>query len=110
MNGVKHLGEDAMIVAVLHDLIEDCSEWTFELLQKEGFGLYIITLLNALTKKEGEEYMDYVKRTACYPITAAIKREDLKHNSDITRLKGRSKKDFDRLEKYAVAYEYLRSI
>jgi len=36
-----------------------------------------------------------------------IKLADLRHNSDIMRMKGLSKKDFDRLEKYHRAYAYL---
>lgn len=36
MDGVKHLGEDVMIAAVLHDLIEDVPDWTFAQLTKEG--------------------------------------------------------------------------
>jgi len=35
MNAVRHLGEDYMIVAVLHDLLED-TDWTAERLVKEA--------------------------------------------------------------------------
>ena len=33
---------------------------------------------------------------------------DLRHNSDIHRMKGLRDKDFDRLKKYHHAYSYLR--
>ena len=41
------------------------------------------------------------------PDAKRVKREDLRDNSDITRLKGLRKKDFDRLEKYSKAFIYL---
>lgn len=109
MNAVSYLGEDAMIVGILHDLVEDCKDWTFDRLSKEGFGQDIIRMLDAMTHREGEEYMEYIKRVSNFKYTSAVKRADLRHNSDVTRLKGLTKKDFDRLEKYARAYEYLRN-
>jgi hypothetical protein len=41
------------------------------------------------------------------PDARRVKREDIKDNSDVTRLKGLRQKDFERLEKYARAYTYL---
>ena len=108
MNGVSALGEDAMIVGVLHDLIED-TRWTLEDLVKEGFSYTIISAVALLTHNPKEAYVDYIKEIAHNPLARAVKMEDLKHNSDIMRLKGRRKKDFDRLEKYCSAYEYLKN-
>lgn len=107
MNEVKHLGEEAMIVAVLHDLLEDCPEWDAYRLADEGFDHDIIWLIGMLTHKKNEDYMMYIKRVSLSEITKAIKKADLRHNSDITRMKGLSQKDFDRLQKYFTAYAYL---
>jgi (p)ppGpp synthase/HD superfamily hydrolase len=108
MNGVSHLGEDAMIAAVLHDLIEDCPGWNLDLLRGCGFNDNVIYAIRLLTHEEDIEYMDYIKMMSFSPVSTAIKMKDIEHNSMVSRLKGLSKKDFDRLEKYATAYTYLK--
>ena len=109
MNKVSHLGEEAMIAAVLHDLVEDCSDegYTLLFLLKEGFSANVVRILTLLTHQKDVPYMDYIKALSTDPIAKEIKKEDIKHNSDITRLKGLRKKDFDRLEKYINAFTYL---
>jgi len=109
MNGVKHLGQQAMVAAVSHDLIED-TDWTAEQLSEEGFDDFTIQLIVVLTHVDGEEYMEYISRISICPIARAIKMADLRHNSDINRMKGLRQKDKDRLEKYHHAYAYLRDI
>ena len=42
------------IVAVLHDVCEDCPGWTFERLRGEGFSEEILAALDSVTKREGE--------------------------------------------------------
>lgn len=109
MNEVAHLGEVAMICAVLHDIVEDCEKngYTFDYLREQGFYQEIITILELLTHREETPYMDYIKALSVHHIAKEIKKKDLKHNSDITRMKDIRKKDFDRLEKYFIAYKYL---
>jgi (p)ppGpp synthase/HD superfamily hydrolase len=110
MDRVRHLGDDYMIVAVLHDVIED-TDWTIERLRQEGFRNVLLMALELLDFKN----VDYDARikeigtgTAYYHLLAkSIKLRDLEHNTKITRLKGLRKKDFDRLEKYHRAYTYL---
>lgn len=111
MNKVSHLGEIAMICGVLHDLFEDkyAGGYTEQYLLDRGFSLEVITILQLLTHKPEETYMDYIKKLAHHPIAKAIKLADLEHNSKITRLKNLSKKTFDRLELYCQAYTYLNS-
>lgn len=110
MNAVKDLGEEAMIVAVLYDLLED-TEWRTIGLYEEGFHHEMICKIISLTRLDNESYDDYIKKISLSDkICIAIKLADLKHNSDITRLKGLTKKDFDRLEKYCRAYEYLKEV
>jgi (p)ppGpp synthase/HD superfamily hydrolase len=106
MDRVRHLGEDYMIVAVLHDVVED-SDWTVEKLANEDFNLKVISALLLLTHHESQSYDDYIKAIANDRIAREVKLRDLEHNSKITRLKGLRKKDFDRLEKYHRAYTYL---
>ena len=109
MRRVKRLGKEAMIAAVLHDLIED-TDWTAEQLIEEGFDPQTVALIVLLTHQDGEEYMDYIMRISVSPIARTIKMADLRHNSDIHRMKGLREKDFKRLEKYHKAYAYLKEV
>jgi (p)ppGpp synthase/HD superfamily hydrolase len=106
MDRVRHLGEEYMIVAVLHDVVED-TDWTIGDLVKEGFSQNVIYALIMLTHDNESSYDDYIKAISTDPIAKAVKLRDLEHNTKITRLKGLRKKDFDRLEKYHKAYVYL---
>ncbi len=106
MNAVKHLGKSAMCMAVMHDIVEDI-EHTLDSLSHLGFSHEIVSGINHLTHREGEEYDDYIKRCGLHPIAKEIKKADLRDNSDITRLKGIRKKDIDRMEKYHRSYLYL---
>ena len=100
------LDHDLRCIAVLHDLVED-TKWTIDDLRTEGFSDRILTGIDILTHKEEMPYDDYIKLIAMYPDARKVKLADLKHNSDITRMKGLRKKDFDRLEKYHRSFAYL---
>jgi (p)ppGpp synthase/HD superfamily hydrolase len=110
MHKVKNVSETAMICAILHDLIEDKEDkgYTFDYLQQEGFSEEVILILQLLTHRCETPYMDYIKALSVHPIAKAIKMADLEHNTKVSRLKGLRKKDFDRLEKYSIAYQYLK--
>jgi hypothetical protein len=107
MYSVEYLGEEAMIVAVLHDLIED-TDWTSEMLLDEGFERPTVEMIKMMTHGEGEPYDDYIARVALNKITRRVKMGDLKDNSNIHRMKGLRDKDFKRLEKYFRSYAYLK--
>lgn len=108
MYGVSfYKDDDLMIIAVLHDLVED-THWTFEMLRTEGFSERVISALILLTHLDGVEYDDYIRALAINEDATRVKRADLEHNSLIMRMKGLRKKDFDRLEKYHRSYEYLK--
>ena len=110
MHQVRHLGDEAMIAAVLHDLIEDSPLWTASRLLKEGFNPRTVEVITLVTHDDGETYMDYITRLSISPVARTIKMADLRHNSDIHRMKGLKQKDFDRLAKYHKAYAFLRGI
>lgn len=109
MNKVRHLGADYMIVAVLHDLVED-THWTIEDLRREGFSESILYSIDTISKKKGQLYMDYIEGVAINPMARAVKLRDLEHNSKITRLKDLTRKDKERMFKYHQAYTYLKSV
>lgn len=99
--------EELMQMAILHDVIEDSKGvWTIEKLKAEGFSERVT--LELLTHDHRMSYEEYIKRIAVSRDAARIKLEDLRDNSDITRLKGLRPKDFERMEKYHRAYLFLR--
>ena len=98
---------ELMTIAVLHDVVED-TNITIDDLKEMGFSDRVIWGVKALTHQKDEPYMDYIKRISFNPDARKVKMADLDHNSRILRMKGLRKKDFERLEKYFTAYEYLK--
>jgi (p)ppGpp synthase/HD superfamily hydrolase len=98
------------IIGILHDLVED-TDWTFEELEKKGFGLSVIIPLKLLTHDNvAQTYEEYIEAISTNEDARAVKLADLEDNSQITRLKGLTKADFARLEKYHKAYVYLSKV
>ena len=93
--------EKVRIVAILHDTVED-TDVTLEQV-REIFGDEIADAVDALTKREGEEYHDALLRVAANPLARVVKLADMTHNSDLTRYpKGYqfTQKDYTRTRKY----------
>ena len=82
----------------------------FEDLIKEGFPEDIIDALRLLTHDDSVPYMEYVKRIKSNSLATEVKLADLKHNSDLTRLKVVDEKAKRRVEKYKKAIELLSGI
>ncbi|MCW5625086.1 MAG: HD domain-containing protein [Burkholderiales bacterium] len=91
---------DAKIVAALHDVVEDCPGWTFDRLRAEGFSEAVLRGLDAVTKREGEDYEAFIVRAAADPLGRLVKRADLVDNSDLGRISNPTERDFARIEKY----------
>jgi (p)ppGpp synthase/HD superfamily hydrolase len=98
--------ETEKIVAILHDVVED-TDWTFDKLKKEGFPQEIIDALDGVTKREGEEYENFVSRSALNPLSRRIKLADLEDNMDVRRMREMADKDMARLRKYRKAWAQL---
>jgi (p)ppGpp synthase/HD superfamily hydrolase len=95
------------IVAVLHDVCEDCPGWTFDRLRAEGFSEKILAALDTVTKRDGEAYEDFVRRAASNPIGRAVKLADLQDNCDLSRISNPTQRDFERIEKYKKAIDLI---
>jgi (p)ppGpp synthase/HD superfamily hydrolase len=95
------------IVAVLHDVVEDCGV-SLDDLRKEGFSEEVLTAIASVTKVPGESYEDFVDRAAQNPIGRAVKLADLEENSDISRIASPGWEDLERIEKYRRAIARLR--
>ena len=101
--------ENATLVALLHDIVED-TDMTFEELEKLNFNREVIEALKLLTHEEGVEYFDYIKRISTNELAVKVKLADLKHNSDLTRLNQVTEKDLQRVEKYKKSIAYLTNL
>lgn len=97
---------EAMIVAVLHDVVED-SEVTFADLAEAGFSERVVAMLRLLTHAKDTPYMDYIRALGSDPLARKVKLADLADNMDLTRIAEPTEKDLARLKRYAEAYRFL---
>lgn len=101
---------DERIAAILHDVVEDTG-WTLDDLRAEGFAEPILAAIEAVTKREGESYDEFVQRSGANAIGRRVKLADLADNSDTTRLGPEiTERDRARLEKYERAIAALRAL
>jgi (p)ppGpp synthase/HD superfamily hydrolase len=103
--------DDAKIVALLHDVVEDGASqgWSFERLRAEGFGDVIIAALESVTKRAGEDYAAFVLRAKENILGREVKLADIADNMDLSRIPDPSDKDLARIEKYRLARLSLQS-
>ena len=98
--------EDAVILALLHDTVED-SPVTFEDLERLGFPKRVLQALKLLTHDDSTPYMEYVAAIKADPLARQVKLADLKHNSDLSRIDRPTEKDLARALKYRSAIALL---
>lgn len=98
--------EAAIVAALLHDVVED-SDWSLLDLEAEGFSEEVLDAVALLSHAPGEDYFDYVRKIGRNEIAKSVKKADLRHNSDLSRLSKVSEKDLARVEKYKKALEIL---
>ncbi|WP_117193207.1 HD domain-containing protein [Rhizobium terrae] len=73
-------GEDEKLVAWLHDVVEKGPGWTFKRLREEGFSQAVVDAVDAMSKRDGEEYFTFVRRSIRNPLARPVKRADLTDN------------------------------
>jgi (p)ppGpp synthase/HD superfamily hydrolase len=100
---------DERITAVLHDVIED-SPTTLDDLRRLGYSARVLTAVDHLTRREGEDYDAFVRRAAADPLARTVKVGDLENNLDTTRLHEITERDRERLARYERALAYIRSL
>ena len=99
MSFLKTDDEELQCIALGHDVIED-TKTTYADLRAAGISERVITGIRALTKVPGETYEEYKERVFACRDAMEVKACDLRHNSDIRRLKGVTEKDIARIAKY----------
>ena len=99
----------AIILALLHDIIEDHSDkYNLNILKREvHLSVYEVAALKLLTHDENISYFDYIEAIKSNELAAKVKLADLKHNSDRNRFKFVTPKDEERFRKYKRAIEIL---
>jgi (p)ppGpp synthase/HD superfamily hydrolase len=100
--------DEEKAAAYLHDTLEDSSV-TADDLRKAGIPESVIRAVKLLTHDKSEDYLEYLDRVKVNPIARVVKLADLKHNSDLSRIKNVTEEDKQRLAKYQKAVEYLKS-
>ncbi len=98
--------EETVIVALLHDVIED-TDYTLEDLKAMGFPDSVTEVLALMTHDDSVPHLDYVAKLKDNSIARAVKLADLRHNSDLSRLDKVDEKALERVEKYRKAIELL---
>ena len=103
MHYLKTDDEELQCIALGHDVIED-TDVTYRDLREAGISERVIAGIDALTKRPGETYEDYKERVYANRDAMKVKLCDLRHNTDIRRLKGVREKDLERMAKYQRFY------
>ena len=108
--------EDACVVALLHDVVED-TDISLDDLKEMGFtetqleGVRLMTHIppeGELSEEEKlEDYLDYVRRIKDNDLAKQVKIADLNHNADPSRCITDTPSDRARYEKYKKALEIL---
>lgn len=99
--------ENSVVVALLHDTIEDTYVTAEYLLRY--FPQHIVDAVVVLTRREDETYQDYLIRIKQSPLATKVKIGDLKHNSDLGRLDVIDEKILSLQKRYKKAIEFLTS-
>lgn len=108
MHYTRSTDPEILAIAVMHDVIED-TKVTYKELRDAGITERVIEGVRALTKVPGETYEEYKARVKMNPDARIVKMADLRHNSDIRRLKGVTQKDIARIAKYHEFYLELKA-
>lgn len=108
MSFLKDDDEELQCIALGHDVIED-TKVTYKDLREEGISERVIAGIRALTKQPGQTYEEYKEGVFASVDAMKVKLCDLRHNTDIRRLKGVTEKDIARLAKYHTFYLEIRS-
>lgn len=108
MHYLKTDDEELMCMALGHDVVED-TPVTYKELREAGMSERVIDGIRALTKQPGQTYDEYKQNVFANIDAMKVKMADLRHNTDIRRLKGVTEKDLARMAKYQMFYLELKS-
>ena len=107
MHYLKTDDEELQCIALGHDVIED-TKTTYQELREAGMSERVIAGIAALTKLPGQTPEEYKPGVFANPDAMRVKLCDLRHNSDIRRLKGVTDRDLERMKKYHEFYTEIK--
>lgn len=98
------------IIGILHDVVED-SDWTLDDLRAAGFSERIVRGVDSVTKRPGEEYLEFIERCSHNGDGIDVKINDLEHNSTHTRNKSLlTERQIGKQNIYILSYNYLVAV
>ena len=99
---------EAQVVGWLHDTVEDTSLTLSEI--EAHFGPETAAAVDAISRRDGETWSDYLDRVAANPIARQVKISDLIDNSNLGRIPRITMKDVKRQAKYNKALKKLMEL
>lgn len=98
--------EAQQMAALLHDAVED-GHTTLDTLGGIGLPVGVVPIVDAMTKRRGEQIADYLARVRACPGAELVKRADMADNSDPGRLAALDLATADRLRAKYDGYRRL---
>ena len=98
--------EVEMMVAILHDVVEDTQHTLLDLRQA-GYSEQVLEAVDCLTRKDGETYEEFIERVRQNSLARRVKIADLEDNMDIRRISDPQARDWERLKRYRRAWRDL---
>ena len=96
---------EAQVVGWLHDTVED-TDMTVAGIEAR-FGAETAAAVDAISRREGESWEDYLERVKRDPVARRVKISDLIDNSNLSRIPHVTLKDVERQAKYNRALREL---
>lgn len=96
---------EEQVVAWLHDTVEDTGLTLREI--ENAFGPETAAAVDAVSRRPGEDWEDYLRRVKQNEVARKVKISDLIDNSNLSRIPAVTLRDVDRQLKYNRALRYL---
>ncbi|MDH7514275.1 MAG: GTP pyrophosphokinase [Bacteroidota bacterium] len=97
-----------MAAGFLHDTVET-GALTLDDLRKAGFPDEVVSIVDGLTRRAGEDWETYICRVMESPAAMRVKLRDLEHNLDARRMRSFGPDDAERFERYLQAWIRIRT-
>lgn len=85
---IRGFSTDHQVVALLHDVVEDCPGVTLDSLRADGVSEKQLEAIDAISRRDDEKYADYIRRCSKNPIAKQVKIADLYDNLSPARQSG----------------------
>ena len=96
---------EAQVIGWLHDTVEDTPITLRDI--ETTFGPETAAAVDAISRRDGEPWSDYLDRVAANPMARQVKISDLIDNSNLNRIPHVTLKDVERQKKYNKALKKL---